>query len=222
MIKSSTIKFLKDLKVNNNRPWFEEHRNSFNEAKEDFESFIQQVIDKTALFDPHIIELKAKDCTFRQYRDVRFSKDKRPYKVNMGAYMAKGGKKSLFGGYYFHLEPVKSLVGGGLWMPMPPEMKKVRQEIDYCFPEFKKLISTKIFKNIYKDLEHEGEGIKLKNVPKGYEADNPAVEYLKLKSFFADRPLSDKEILSPSLLKEIIDSFKALKPVVDFINRAVE
>ena len=221
MLKRSTIQFLKDLKENNTRPWFEEHRDKYLDAKEDFEAFVENLIAKISSFDTDIKELEAKNCTFRQYRDVRFAKDKRPYKVNMGAYMVKGGKKSRFAGYYFHLEPGKSLIGGGLWMPMPPEVKKTRQEIDYCFDEFSNIINSRPFKKHYKDLE-AGEGIKLKTVPKGYDAANPAIEYLKLKSFFVDKPMSDKELTSPTLLKDSTEAFKALKLLLDFLNRGIE
>jgi len=221
MIKNSTIKFLKDLKVNNNRPWFDKNKDKYLDAKEDFENFVQKLIDKISAFDPDIKGMEAKNCTFRQYRDVRFSKDKRPYKINMGAYMAKGGKKSLFGGYYFHLEPGNSLMGGGLWMPEASEVKKVRQEIDYCFDEFSAIINNKRFKKEYGDL-YTSDSIKLKTVPKGYEATNPAIEHLKLKSFFAERAIGDKELTSNSLLKDTAFLFKDLKPVIDFLNRAIE
>ena len=221
MIQKSTIKFLKELKTNNNKAWFEEHRTAYISAKEDFENFVQKLIDKLSEFDSDIKELEAKKCTFRQYRDVRFSKDKRPYKTNMGAYMARGGKKSTFAGYYFHLEPGKSFIAGGLWMPMPPELKKVRQEIDYCFDEFKKILTDKTFKKIYKELE-AGEGVKLKTTPKGYDATNPAIEYLKLKSFLAESPITDKELSSSTLLKNTAGGFKALKPFIYFVNSAID
>jgi uncharacterized protein (TIGR02453 family) len=221
MIRNTTLKFLKDLKVNNNRPWFEKHKDEYIAAKEDFEGFIQKLIDTISKFDPDIKSMEAKNCTFRQYRDVRFSKDKRPYKINMGAYMAKGGKKSMYGGYYFHLEPGKSLLGGGLWMPEASEVKKVRQEMDYSFDEFSAIINNKRFKKEYGDL-YSNDNIKLKTVPKGYDATNPAIEHLKLKSFFAEKEIGDKEIISNSLLKDTASAFKDLKPLIDFLNRAIE
>lgn len=221
MIKNSTLKFLKDLKINNNRPWFEKHKDQYLDAKEDFESFVQKLIDKISAFDQDIKGLEAKNCTFRQYRDVRFSKDKRPYKTNMGAYMARGGKKSIYGGYYFHLEPGNSLMGSGLWMPEADEVKKVRQEIDYCFDEFSNIINNKKFKKDYGDL-YANDNIKLKTIPKGYDAGNPAIEHLKLKSFFAEKGIPDKEIISNSLLKDTTSSFNNLKPLIDFLNRAIE
>ena len=125
MFQQSTIQFLKNLAKNNNKIWFDGHRNDYLAAKNDYENFVSSLIKKIAVFDPDVKELQAKDCTFRINRDIRFSKDKTPYKVNMGASLNKGGKKSIYAGYYFHLEPGnKSFAGGGLWMPMAPELKK--------------------------------------------------------------------------------------------------
>src|ERR1041385_455332 len=152
MIQASTLKFLKGLKKNNNKPWFDKHRKEYESAKMDFENFIQSVIDKHSKNDVDLKGLVAKKCTFRINRDVRFSKDKSPYKTNLGASMDKGGKKSGFAGYYFHLEPGKSFLGGGLWMPQPDALKKVRQEIDYGFDEFKKIVGSKRFKSVFKEM----------------------------------------------------------------------
>jgi uncharacterized protein (TIGR02453 family) len=221
MLQPSTLKFLKDLKKNNNKTWFDAHRKEYEEAKTDFANFIQQVIDKHAKNDPSIKLLVAKDCMFRINRDIRFSKDKTPYKTNIGAYINRGGKKSLYGGYYFHCEPDQSFVGGGLWMPMPPELNKVRQEIDYNFPAFKKIITSKKFKSVYKDLSRDKEYV-LSRVPKGYESTNEAAEYLKLKSFVSLTTLKDADLTSKNLLKKTVDAFEALQPLIHFVNEAVE
>ncbi|NOT51766.1 MAG: DUF2461 domain-containing protein [Chitinophagaceae bacterium] len=221
MLQSSTLKFLKDLKKNNNKPLFEKNRKVYEEAKTDFAAFIQKVIDQHGKNDPTIKSVVAKDCMFRINRDVRFSKDKSPYKTNMGAYINRGGKKSLFGGYYFHCEPGHAFTGGGLWMPMPPELNKVRQEIDYNFADFKKIIASKKFKSVYKDLSRDAEYV-LTRVPKGYEADNPAAEYLKLKSFVALVPFKDSDLTSKDLVKKTVAAFEALQPVIEFINNTIE
>jgi len=220
MLQTSTLKFLKDLKKNNNKPWFDAHRKEYEEAKKDFAGFIQTVIDKHGKSDPTIKSIVAKDCMFRINRDIRFSKDKSPYKTNMGAYINRGGKKSLFGGYYFHCEPGQCFVGGGLWMPMPPELNKVRQEIDYNFEAFKKIIGSKKFKTVYKDLSRDAEYV-LTRVPKGYEPSNPAAEYLKMKSFVSLTSLKDGDLTSKDLVKKTITAFEALQPFVDFINQAL-
>jgi uncharacterized protein (TIGR02453 family) len=221
MLQHATIKFLKDLSKNNNKPWFDANRKQYENAKTDFAGFIQTIIDKHGKKDESIAHLKAKDCLFRINRDVRFSKDKSPYKNNMGAYINKGGKKSLFGGYYFHCQPGQSFVGGGLWMPMPPELAKVRQEIDYNFDAFKKIVGSKKFKTAYNDLSRDGEYI-LSRVPKGYEADNPAAEYLKLKSFVAMVPVKDAELNSKDLSKKVLSAFEALQPLLEFVNQSIE
>ncbi len=220
MLQPSTLKFLKSLKKNNNKPWFDAHRKDYESAKEDFATFVQAVIYKHGKKDKTISQLKAKDCMFRINRDVRFSKDKSPYKTNMGAYINRGGKKSVFGGYYFHCEPGESFMGGGLWMPMPPELNKVRQEIDYNFNEFKKIVQSKKFKSIYKDLSRSVEYV-LTRVPKGYEPTNPAAEYLKMKSFVALASLKDSDITSKNLISKTVEAFEALQPLVEFINEAV-
>lgn len=221
MLQIATLKFLKDLSKNNNKPWFDTHRSEYEAAKTDFASFIQTIIEKHGKKDTTIAHLKAKDCVFRINRDVRFSKDKSPYKDNMGGYMSRGGKKSVFGGYYFHCQPGRCFTGGGLWMPMPPELNKVRQEIDYNFTEFKKIIGSKKFKSVYGDLSRDAEYV-LSRVPKGYETNNPAAEYLKMKSFVALVPLKDSAITSRDLTKKVLTAFDTLQPLIDFINRSIE
>ncbi len=221
MLQSSTLKFLKDLKKNNNKPWFDAHRKEYELAKKDFEDFIQSVLDKQSKNDPDLKELTAKKCIFRINRDVRFSKDKSPYKTNFGASMSKGGKKSGLAGYYFHIESGKSFLGGGLWMPQPDALKKVRQEIDYCLDEFKKIINAKKFKTIYGDL-YTGEDIQLSKVPQGFEKDNPAAEYLKFKSWLVLTDINDADLTSKELFKKTVDSFNTLQPLVKFLNRPLE
>jgi len=221
MLQPSTLKFLKDLQKNNNKPWFDAHRKQYEDAKTDFASFIQVLIDKHGKKDESIAHLKAKDCTFRINRDVRFSKDKSPYKNNMGGYMGRGGKKSPFAGYYFQYQPGRCFAGGGLWMPMPPELSKVRQEIDYNFNEFKKIIGSKKFKSVYGDLSRDAEYV-LTRVPKGYETDNPAAEYLKLKSFVSLVFFKDADATSKDLTKKVLTAFETLQPLVEFINRSIE
>ena len=220
MLHPSTLKFLKDLKKNNNKPWFDKNRKRYEEAKADFARFIQAVIDQHGKNDPSIKNLVAKDCMFRINRDVRFSKDKSPYKTNFGASINKGGKKAWgTAGYYFHLEPGRCFAGGGLYGPMPDILKKVRQEIDYNYSDFKKLIGAKKFKSIYGDLD-KSEEFMLSRVPKGYEPGNPAAEYLRLKSYIAMIKLSDADLASKNLVKKTVAAFEALQPLIGFINES--
>jgi uncharacterized protein (TIGR02453 family) len=222
LLQRSTLRFLTLIKENNNKPWFDENREKYEIARADFEEFVNQLLQKMILFDPDLKDLEAKKCMFRINRDVRFSKNKMPYKLNISASFNKGGKKSINAGYYFHLQPGdKSFIGGGLWSPEPAELKKVRQEIDYSFPEFKKIINAAGFKKIYGDLERE-KGQVLVNVPKGYEKENPAAEFLKLKSLIATKNLRDTEVESNSFLEETAIAFRTLLPLIKFINRSFE
>lgn len=220
MLHAATIKFLKDLKKNNNKPWFDKHRSVYLDAKDDIGQMVQQVIDGLGKIDADIAPLQLKDCVYRIFRDVRFSKNKTPYKTNLGASFNKGGKKSPTAGYYFHCEPGNNLVGGGLWMPMPPELNKVRQEIDYNFAEWEKIISNRSFKKKFPEgLETEEI---LSRPPKGYDDANPAIEYLKLKSFVVTRTLTDAEMQSKSAVKQILKTFESMKEFILFLNRALE
>ncbi len=222
MLQPSTIQFLKDLKKNNHKEWFEANRKQYEAAKSDFAALVQEVIKEHGKKDETIATLLAKDCMFRINRDVRFSKDKSPYKTNFGASINRGGKKSTLAGYYFHLEPgTESFVGGGIWMPEPENLKKVRQEIDYQFEEFKEIVTSKKFTNVYRDL-YRGEDAVLSREPKGYEKDNPAIEYIKLKSILGMQHLADEDLTGKDLLKKITTAFEALQPLVMFINRALE
>lgn len=222
MLQPATITFLKSLKKNNTKEWFDAHRKQYDAAKEDFAALVKKIIEVHGKKDEHIAALLPKDCMFRINRDVRFSKDKSPYKTNFGASINRGGKKSIYSGYYLHCEPGgESFVGGGLWLPEPEHLKKVRQEIDYSFDEFKAIIQSKKFVSIYKEL-YKGEDSVLSREPKGYEKDNPAIEYIKHKSFLAMQPITDEELVSEGLLKKITVAFEVLQPLVEFINRGLE
>ena len=218
MLQSSTLKFLKGLKKNNNKLWFDAHRKQYEAARNDFEALIRSVLDKHCKNDPDLKGLTAKKCMFRINRDIRFSKDKSPYKTNFGASMDKGGKKSGLAGYYFHLEPGKSFLGGGIWMPQPDFLRKIRQEIDYCFDEFTKILSAKKFKTLYKEL-YIGEDVRLTKVPQGFEKNNPAAEYLKFKSWLVLADIDDSTLTSKDLLNKTVDAFCVMQPFVKFLNR---
>jgi uncharacterized protein (TIGR02453 family) len=221
MFRPSTIKFLKDLSRNNNKAWFDSNRDRYLDAKQDFEKFVSQLVKESGKFDDDLKELQVKDCVFRINRDIRFSKNKTPYKTNLAASLDKGGKKSIYAGYYFHLEPGKSFVAGGIWMPMAPELKKIRQEIDYCLDEFVGIVNNKSFKKEFGELEATPD-IALTNLPRGYEKTNPAAPFLKLKSYIVSMPIADSELTKPGLVKSVAASFKKLTPLIKFINKALE
>ena len=221
MLEPQTLKFLQGLKKNNNKPWFDAHRPQYEAALIDFQNFIQLVIDAFGKTEVSIAGQTARSCLFRINRDVRFSNDKSPYKTNFGASIKPGGRKSGLAGYYFHLEPGASFIGGGLWMPEPADVKKVRQEIDYNWDQFQSIIGAKGFQNIYGDV-YQHPDISLSTAPKGYEKDHPAIGFLKLKCFTASAKIADKELMSKNFVRNTSEKLIALKPLNEFLNRALQ
>ncbi len=219
MLQTSTLQFLKQLSKNNNKPWFDENRKKYELAKADFIQLISGVIDSISKFDGSVKELESKKCIFRINRDVRFSKDKSPYKTNLGASISAGGKKISIAGYYFHCEPGKSFLAGGFYMPDPEQLSKIRQEIDYNFDEWKKIIQNKTFKK-YFPAGIEGIDV-LSRPPKGYEPSNPAIEFLKMKCFIISHPLTDKELTEKDLLKKSGQVYAGMWPLIQFLNTAI-
>lgn len=221
MFQQASLQFLKDLAKHNQKEWFEKNRNKYDSTKKELEVFTGDVIKKVSRFDESVAHLQVKECLFRINRDVRFSKDKSPYKNHMAMYISKGGKKAVNPGYYFHLEPGNSYVAGGLWMPMAPELKKVRQEIDYSWEEFKKIVSHKKFKAAFGDFRR-GEEEVLSRPPKGYDESNPAIGYLKLKSWIMSAKVSDAELVSKELSKKVAAYFESMNPMIKFFNQALD
>ncbi|MBS1615535.1 MAG: DUF2461 domain-containing protein [Bacteroidetes bacterium] len=219
MLQLSTLGFLRQLRQNNNKAWFEDQRFNYDVARHDFESFVSALLQAFEEIDPAIAAQEAKHCIYRIYRDVRFSNDKTPYKNHFSAYFARGGRKWEGAGYYLHLEPGSIFAGGGMWMPTPPLLKKVRQEIDYDFHGFKQIIGAKSFTKTFSGING---GESLTRPPKGYDADNPAIEYLKMKSIIASHPLTDEQLCSKQSLKSVMNAFQALSPLINFLNRATE
>lgn len=221
MIQPSTLTFLKKLSRNNIKEWFDNHRAEYDAVKNNFELVVQEVVDRHSKVDPDLIGQEAKKCIFRINRDVRFSKDKTPYKTNLGASMSRGGKKSVFADYYMHIEPGKSFLGGGMWMPEAGDLKKVRQEIDYCWDEFKQIINAAAFKKHYGTL-YRSDGVEMTRVPRGFEKDNPAASFLKLKHIIGIHEVEDAVVTSPAFVNKVLTAYKALMPMLKFFNRALE
>ncbi len=219
------IDFLTGLHANNDRGWFEEHKGEYKEALKEFEQFVEKLISGIAAFDPTVTSQKVKDCTFRIYRDVRFSHDKRPYKNYMGAYIAPYGKKSGWSGYYFHVEPVAdegswsggSLLSTGLYCPDPDVLYSVREEI----------VDNGV--GLQATIDAAGgftldETAKLKRLPKDFadQAGSPHEELLKLKDIYVVKRLPLEFILADNLLERTLTEFRKTKPLNDLLNRAVE
>lgn len=218
-IQPKTFAFLKALKKNNNRDWFNDHKSEYENAKDNVLGFIQELVVAFSTFDSSLRGLEAKDCLFRIYRDTRFSKDKTPYKTNLGASINAGGKKSMGPGYYVHLEPGGSFIAGGIWMPPADEVKKIRQEIDYNGKDLKKILTKPSFKKAFGGLSREHA---LKTAPKGYPKDHPDIELLKLNSFIVWKNVSDKDILEPKSIKSLTTLGKEMKPLMDFLKTALD
>jgi uncharacterized protein (TIGR02453 family) len=221
MIQSTTIKFLDELKKNNNKEWFDKNKKVYQNAKNDFIEFTQNLILGVSSFDDNIAKanLDPKKCITRLNRDVRFSKDKSPYKTNFFLMLNQGGKNSNNACYYFQLQPNSSFVGGGVYMPMPPDLQKFRQEIDYNFEDWQKIIENESFKKIFQDGVQAPET--LSRPPKGFNANSEAIEYLKMKGYFTTKKISDDELQSKSIIKTVLESFETVKPMIDFLNSAL-
>lgn len=219
MLQPATLKFLSLLDQNNHKLWFDENRKLYEDAKQNFEHFIDEVLQANTELIPELAAKKAKNCVFRIYKDVRFSKDKVPYKNNFGAAFGKGDKKVHGAAFYIHLQPGgHSFVGGGIWMPDATTLKAIRQEIDYNFDKFLGIIQKPSFEKIFGELDQSQQ---LKKCPKDYSEDNAAVAFLKLKSFTVGTAMSDKDFLSKDAVANISNIIKEMKPFVDFLNSAI-
>ncbi|MCJ7932740.1 MAG: DUF2461 domain-containing protein [Chryseobacterium sp.] len=213
-ISSKTFEFLKKLTKNNNREWFNENKDLYTEAQGNVILFLEDLIKEMAEFDKELAKIDAKKALFRIYRDTRFSKDKTPYKTNFGASLGMG-KGSQKGGYYLHLEPGKSFLAGGIYMPESSVLKEVRKEISLYGEDFLKILNNKDFKKYFTELDPED---KLKKVPQGFEKDDPMAEYLKLKNFIVLYRLKDEDVLDQNAVKNMAKVFTLMKPFNDFLN----
>ena len=218
-MKKIILPFLEKLQENNDREWFHANKAKYDEAKSEFESFINSLIPAIAKFDDSVKLMTAKDCIFRIFRDVRFAKDKSPYKTNFGAFIAKGGRKNHGPGYYLHLQPGESFLAGGVWMPSPDVMKRIRQEIYYNVEEFKGILNDKNFKKYFTGID---DWDKQKLAPREYPKDFPDIELLKNRSFTVSHKLNENIINSEKLFDYAIGVYKVMKPYNAFLAKAIE
>jgi len=220
-ISKNTFQFLIDLKENNNREWFTANKKRYETAKTEFELFLDQLIVEISRFDESINHVSAKDCVFRIYRDVRFSKDKSPYKVHLGAYITSAKKKTEIhdkAGYYIQLAPGDSMIAGGAYLPQGAWLQAIRQEINYNSEEFIRLLTDGQFSKYFGAIQGE----KLARPPKGYAADHPDIELLKHKSFLAMHTCTDKQVLADGFIVHSVAVCKAMAPFNRFLNRSLE
>ncbi len=216
LIKKSTLDFLDSIKKNNNRDWFIKNRSYYLDARDNFESIVQEIINKIIDFEPIMKGLEVKSCVYRFNRDIRFSNDKSPYKAHFGAFIVRGGKKNgdKFAGYYIHIEPGNNIIAGGAYMPPAPWLSAIREKIDEEPEELLKIISSKDFVKYFGKIDGE----KLKKAPKGYPQDHPNIELLKLKSYLVVNEVKDEFVLSDKYFNHIMNVIKTMKPLNDFLN----
>lgn len=212
------LNFLSELKENNNKEWFDLNRKRYEESRKKIIFLTELINQEIAKFDPEIGIQDPKNCVFRIFRDVRFATDKTPYKTNMGSFIAKGGRKSISAGYYLHIEPGMSFVGGGSYCPPADALKAFRTEIFDHPEEFKALIQNDKFLKVYPDMYDD----KLKTAPKGFPKDFPEIDLLKYKSFAFTSKMEDSVVTGDAYVGKIIAAMKELYPVNRFLNTAID
>jgi len=221
MLTKESLQFLDDLKRNNNREWFQENKKRYEVFKKDYHQLVSDFLDVMKPLDPSLEFLEVKNCTFRINRDIRFSKDKSPYKSHLGVWMSAGAKGANRSGYYVHIEKGASFIAGGFYSPDSDDLKKVRKEIAFFYDDLQEILNNKDFKKEFGSLDIN-ENNSLKSMPRGYEKDHPAIEFLKLKSFTATQVYDISEVTQKDFVSKMSKKLIALKPLNEFINRALE
>ncbi|HIP35835.1 MAG TPA: DUF2461 domain-containing protein [Crocinitomix sp.] len=214
-LNKQNLIFLKDLKKNNNRDWFSANKHLYEQNRNDIIHFADDVLKRLNQHD-NIETVSGKKSVYRIYRDVRFSKDKTPYKIHWGGYY-KRATKLLRGGYYFHIEPKLSFVGGGFWNPNSKDLKKIRTNILEFGDELLQIINSKEFKTNFGELK----GKKLKTAPKGFDKNHKYIDLLRYKQFLLVKPFTDEEVLSKDFALMIDNTFKAMRPFFNFMSEAL-
>jgi uncharacterized protein (TIGR02453 family) len=214
-VKKSTITFLEDLKQNNNREWFTENKKSFQTENAHFISFADDILEEMNKTD-NIGTPTGKKSVFRIYRDVRFSKNKTPYKTHFSGSF-KRATEELRGGYYFHIEPGNSFIGGGFWGPNPKDLLRIRKEIQMDASELNEIITSKEFVNTFEKLEGE----KVKTAPRGFNKSDPAIDLLRFKQYIISKKLSNDDIQNDNLSKKVVEIFKAMRPFFDYMSNVL-
>lgn len=214
MFSSDIPGFLGELKKNNNREWFQANKKWYEQCRADFELFITLLISEIGKFDRSIGSLKASDCLFRIYRDIRFSPDKTPYKTNFGAYIARGGRKSEFAGYYFHIEPGNYMLAGGIYMPSKEILKAIREEIFHNPEDILAIIHNKEFRKFFPAITGE----QLKTAPQGYPKDWEYIDLLKFKDYNLVRPFMVSDMKKKNFLEFVTETYQMMYPFNEYLN----
>lgn len=212
------LNFLSQLTLNNNREWFQENKKWYEAAKKEMESFVETMITTISAIDPSVQTPAMKDCMFRIFRDVRFGADKSPYKTNFGAFIARGGRKSNYPGYYFHFEPGQSMLAAGVYQPQPETLKLLRNEVYYHSPDLKAIMEKPSFGKHFARLDDFD---KLKKAPKDFPAGFPDVELLKYRSYIVSQNIPDPLVVSDKYQAQVLELLNELQPFMAFLNRAI-
>ncbi|MBP6586890.1 MAG: DUF2461 domain-containing protein [Flavobacterium sp.] len=220
MLSKDSLQFLDDLKANNNRDWFLDNKKRYEVFKKDYQQLVADFLDAMKPLDPTLEMLEVKNCTFRINRDIRFSKDKSPYKDHVGIWMSSGAKGMNRSGYYVHIARAGSFIAGGFYCPEAEDLKKVRKEIAFFHEDLEEIMNNKSFQKEFGDFDRNENNL-LKNPPRGYEKDHPAIEFLKLKSFETSQKFNIEEVLKKDFVSKMTQKLIVLKPLNDFINRAL-
>lgn len=221
MITKEALQFLADLIANNNTEWMHENKKRYESYKKDYHNFITSILTEMKPLDKSLEPLEVKNCTFRINRDIRFSKDKSPYKTNMGVWMSQNKNRKNSPGYYIHYEKGNCFIAGGVWCPEPNELKLIRKEIEFFHDDLEAIVSNKNFKKEFNELDRS-ENTVLKKAPKDFDPNHPAIEFLKLKSFTSSSKIDDKLFTDKDFSKIIAQKLITLKPMNDFLRRALE
>jgi uncharacterized protein (TIGR02453 family) len=218
MISKYVLNFLTGLSANNNKEWFHGHKNEYQRARKEFEDYVALLIAEIAHFDESVKHVTPKQSIFRINRDIRFSKDKRPYKENFGAFITPGGKNGGYAGYYIHIEPGNPFIAGGIYMPPSEVLKAIRTEIFEDPESFKSIINDPQFKTHFDGLD---EMEKLKTAPKGFPKDFGDIGLLNHKHYTASKPLSEEILTSDKLTESVLSAFEAVYPLNRYINSVI-
>jgi uncharacterized protein (TIGR02453 family) len=220
MLSKHTLEFLGDLKANNNRDWFLENKKRYEEFKKDYHKLIQEFLEIMKPQDSNLELLEVKNCTFRINRDIRFSKNKSPYKTHLGIWMNTNQGNNNGPGYYIHIEKGGSFIAAGMYSPETDDLKKIRKEIAFFYEDLEAILNDKNFKKFYSGLERT-ETNSLKNGPKDFDKEHPAIEFLKLKSFVAIHKIADEALFNENFVKDTTEKLIVLKPLLEFLNRGL-
>ena len=220
MLSENSLQFLEDLRANNNRDWFLANKTRYEVYKEDYHQLIGAFLNVLKPLDASLELLEIKNCTFRINRDIRFSKDKSPYKRHMGIWMNTNSSGVNAPGYYIHIEKGASFVAGGLYSPEASDLKKIRKEIAFFYEDLKEITNDANFKKYFEGFDRT-ESNALKNAPKDYEKDHPAIEFLKLKNFTVSRKIADKDLFDKDFVNKTAKTLIAIKPLIAFLNRGL-